>query len=136
MKLKSNVILICIVAIVLFNSCSDDEKIFSPKPRGYFRIDLPEKKYLTTTSECPFQFEIPEYAYLIKDQNKNAEPCWFNLEFKRFKATLHLSYKELKNDIEKHLENSHYFANKHQVKATGLDEIPIIRIKEKVYGLL
>jgi gliding motility-associated lipoprotein GldD len=40
------------------------------------------------------------------------------------------------NDLDKHLENSHYFANKHQVKATGLDEINILRDSAKVYGLL
>jgi gliding motility-associated lipoprotein GldD len=48
---------------------------------------------------------------------------------------LHLSYKTVNNNIDKYLNDSHEFANKHQVKATGLDEIPIIRDSSKVYGL-
>jgi gliding motility-associated lipoprotein GldD len=40
------------------------------------------------------------------------------------------------NDLGKHIENSHYFANKHQIKATGLEETVIARDSAKVYGLL
>lgn len=121
----------------LFTSCGDeDDEIYSPKPRGYVRIDFPEKKYRTYDSLCPYRFEIPTYSKMMQDKHQGAEPCWLNLEFPQFKATIHLSYKEIKNDLQSHLENSHYFANKHQVKATGLEEITILRDSAKVYGLL
>lgn len=73
---------------------------------------------------------------MTQDKHKGAEPCWLNLEFPKFNATIHLSYKAVNNDISKHLENSHYFAKKHQVKATGLDEVTILRDSANVYGLL
>lgn len=47
-----------------------------------------------------------------------------------------MGYREVKNNIATYLDDSHYFANKHQVKATGLDEIAILRDSAKVYGLL
>jgi gliding motility-associated lipoprotein GldD len=125
-----------ILAIVCFTACDEDEDVFSPRPRGYFRIDFPEKKYRLYDSICPYTFEIPTYSRIEKDKHSGAEPCWLNLEFPKFNATVHLSYKKLNNDLSQHLENSHYFANKHQVKATGLEEVTIVRDSAKVYGLL
>jgi gliding motility-associated lipoprotein GldD len=127
--------MVCI-GIVSMTACDDDDPIYSPKPRGYVRIEFPQKQYRPYDSICPYQFEIPLYSKMVQDKHKGAEPCWMNLEFPQFKATIHFSYKKVNNDIDKHLENSHYFANKHQVKATGLDEITILRDSAKVYGLL
>ncbi|MBL7932780.1 MAG: gliding motility lipoprotein GldD [Bacteroidia bacterium] len=123
--------------ILSFTACEDeDDKVYSPRPRGYFRIDFPEKKYRTFDSLCPYKFEIPNYSHIVEDKHKGAEPCWLNLEFPKLRATVYLSYKPVQNDLAKHLENSHYFANKHQAKATGLDEIVIMRDSAKVYGLM
>ena len=119
-----------------FISCDEDEEVYAPRPRGYCRIDFPEKNYRVYDSICPYRFEIPTYSHFVQDKHNGAEPCWLNLEFPKFRATIHLSYKEVNNDLASHLENSHYFANKHQVKATGLDEIVIMRDSAKVYGLL
>jgi len=125
-----------ILAMLCFTACDEDEEVYSPRPRGYFRIDFPEKKYRLYDSICPYTFEIPTYSRIEKDKHSGAEPCWLNLEFPKFNATVHLSYKKLNNDLSQHLENSHYFANKHQVKATGLEEVTIVRDSAKVYGLL
>ncbi len=133
MKLK---ILIVITVCFLFCACNDDDEIYSPKPRGYFRIDFPEKKYKLYDSICPYTFEIPEYTQMVNDKHMGAEPCWLNLEFPKFNAILNLTYKKLNNDIDKYLQDSHDFANRHQVKATGLDEVVIIKDSTKVYGLL
>lgn len=121
-------------SVIIVSCDDDDDSVFSPKPRGYCRIDFPKKEYAPFDSSCGYSFEIPSYAKMVKP--KNAEPCWYNMEFPAFRATVHLSYKRVNNDIDKHLENSHYFANKHQIKATGLDETAIMRDSAKVYGLL
>lgn len=134
---RKTVFFILIIALsAAFVSCDEDEEIFSPKPRGYFRINFPEKKYRVYDSICPYKFEIPVYAQMKQDKHNGAEPCWLNLEFPKYKATVHLSYKEVNKNIATYLEDSHNFANKHQVKATGLDEIAVIRDSAKVYGLV
>ena len=125
-----------IVAALLFTSCDDEDEIYSPKPRGYSRIDFPKKEYRLFDSTCPYKFEIPTYSHISGDKQKGAEPCWLNLEFPQFRATMYLSYKEVNNNIAKYLDDSHDFANRHQIKATGLDEIVILRDSAKVYGLL
>jgi gliding motility-associated lipoprotein GldD len=121
---------------LLISSCENDEEVYSPKPRGYPRIDFPQKKYRLYDSLCPYSFEIPLYSGIKQDKHKGAEPCWLNLEFPKFNATLHLSYKEVNNNFSKYLEDSHEFAIRHQIKATGLDEIPVFRDSAKVYGLI
>lgn len=129
-------IILLLISFFVLASCDEDEEVFSPKPRGYMRLEFPEKKYMNYDSTCPFAFQIPVYSFIKKDEYAGADPCWLNIEFPKFKATLHLSYKVVNNDLEKYLKDSHEFANKHQVKATGVDEIVIVRDTAKVYGLL
>lgn len=128
---------VCSAAALFLTSCDDDDDdIVSPKPRGYIRIDFPEKSYRTYDSICPFSFEIPRYARMEPNKSPNAEPCWLNLSFPQFRATIHLSYKTIENNLDKYLDDAHAIANKHQIKATGLDEITVLRDSARVYGLL
>ncbi len=135
MNLNKLSIIVILFATFLFCSCDDDEPIYSPKPKGYSRINFPKKEYRLYDSICPYAFEIPLYARIGK-KNDCVEPCCLNIEFPQFKATLYMGYRAVKNNLATYLDDSHYFANKHQVKATGLDEIAILRSNAKVYGLL
>lgn len=135
MKKYSIIIFVCL--ILLTNAgCEGDETVYSPKPKGYPRINFPEKKYKIYEDNCPYLFEIPLYSEMKKDNHMGAEPCWLNLNFNQFKATLHLSYKPINGNLASYLEDSHDFAKRHQIKATGLDEVVIMRDSAKVYGLL
>src|SRR5690606_23924823 len=65
---------------------------YSPKPRGYFRIEFPEKSYTSFSSDCPYTFSIPVYAEMEPDRSTDAQPCWMDVHFPRFNARIHLSY--------------------------------------------
>lgn len=142
-------IIIPVVFVSLLASCGEDEDdvIYSPKPRGYFRIDMPEKTYrmFDSLSEC--SFEIPTYAYVEIGKRQgmdvdtgryaNAKPHWMNLKFPKFKATVNMTHLWVHNNLDNYLEDSHFFAfSKHQVKATGIDQSVVIRDSAKVYGLV
>lgn len=123
--------------IVALSSCGDDDdEVYTPKPKGYFRIDFPEKTYRMYDSLCPYSFEIPTYAFINNDKHMGADPCWINVNFPKYNAQIHLSYKEVTNNLDTFLMDSRDFAIKHQIKATGLDETIIIRDSAKVYGLV
>ena len=47
--------------LLLVTSCTDS---YMPKPRGYFRIDLPERSYRVFDSTFPYTFEYPGYAVI------------------------------------------------------------------------
>jgi gliding motility-associated lipoprotein GldD len=136
MKKNLLYILLPLAFTIALSSCDEDEEIYSPKPRGYARIKFPEKKYRMLDTACPYKLEIPVYASINPDRHKNAEPCWINLDFTQFRATLHISYKTVNKNVNSYIEDSHMFANKHQVKATGLEETVVLRDSAKVYGLL
>jgi len=117
-------------------SCGDDEDSIVPKPKAYFRISFPEKKYVKYDSACPFTFEMPVYSKMENDKNYGAEPCWLNLNFPSFNGTLHLSYKAVNGNINGYLQDTYTLAAKHQIKASGIEEHLISVDSNKVYGLI
>jgi gliding motility-associated lipoprotein GldD len=121
----------------LLASCgSDDDDAIAPKPRTYFRLSFPEKKYVKYDSVCPFTFEMPAYSKMDNDHYPGAQPCWLNLNFPTFNGTLHLSYKPVNGNIKGYLEDTYTLASKHQIKASGIEEQLISRPLSKVYGLV
>ena len=117
---------------MLVSSCQDNS--YLPKPRGYYRIDLPHKTYNSYEGYCPFSFEYPSYAKVEMDDERDAKPCWLNIQFPNFNATIHLSYNEVKNNLSKFTEDSRTLTNKHIIKASGIDET-IIANPHHVYGV-
>ena len=123
--------------VLVLTSCGDNEdEVFIPKPKGYFRIDFPKKEYRVYDSLCPYSFEIPTYAFIDNDKHLGADPCWLNINFPKYNAQIHLSYKVITNNLDTILNQSRDFVVKHQVKSTGIDETVIIRDSAKVYGLV
>jgi hypothetical protein len=55
-----SVLLIGSLIIFMFTGCHEE---YAPKPRGYFRIDLPEKHYVKFDTTYPYTFEYPAYAH-------------------------------------------------------------------------
>lgn len=110
-------------------------KHYSPKPRGYFRIDFPPKAYLSYRSSCPFAFDYPKYATVQPDQSSFSEPCWLNVEFPAFHAKIHLSYKKIAGNLPELTEDARTFVYKHTIKADAIDEIPFANPARKVYGI-
>jgi gliding motility-associated lipoprotein GldD len=113
-------------------SCQDD---YTPKPRGFFRIDLPEKSYQEYKGDCPFTFEHPVYSAIEKDDGRNAQPCWLDIKFPRFNATLHLSYRPVNKDLNRLVEDSRSLVYKHTVKAEAINEAPV-ELPQGVAGIL
>lgn len=118
----------------LFVSCGNE---YSPKPRAYFRIEFPEKKYQTYSGDCPYTFEFPEYAQVQPDSSRDSKPCWLNVNYPQFNGRIHLSYQSISSvaEFNQLIEDARTFAFKHTVKATAIDEGIISYPKENVYGI-
>ncbi len=115
-------------------SCNSD---YSPKPRGYYRIDLPKKEYKNYTSDCGFSFETPTYAEVVNDSSVDAQECWKNIIYKGLNGRLHMSYYQLSSPkmLANLVEDSRRLVFKHTVKADGINESRIDNPKNKVHGL-
>ena len=135
--MELNYLILIFSSLIIFTSCvDDDDAIYIPKPKGYFRIDFPKKEYRVYDSICPYSFEIPTYAFIDNDKHLKADPCWLNINFPKYNAKIHLSYKVISNNLDTILNQSRDFVVKHQIKSTGIDEVVIIRDSAKVYGLV
>ena len=134
-RLSHLLLCFCILS-VLFTSCNNND--YSPKPRSYFRIALPQKKYVLLDSIYPYTFEYPQYAKIVATETSKKDHYWINLEFPEFKGTLHISYKTVQNDssLYQYFEDSRNFVNKHIAKANDIEPIPVSNNINSVYGVI
>jgi gliding motility-associated lipoprotein GldD len=119
--------------VIMFISC---KKTYSPRPRGYFRIEFPEKHYMKFKSDCNFSFEIPTYGEVSPVKESYAEPCWYNVIFKDYNACFYLTFKPLNNNLPQHIEDIRTIVYKHSIKADDIIESPIDYPEKSVYGIL
>jgi gliding motility-associated lipoprotein GldD len=118
---------------LLVTGCNDTS---TPKPRGFFRIELPAKEYRILDSIFPYSFEYPVYAVITQDPHAPDQPYWINVDFPRFKARVHLSYKVVNNDLGVFTEDAHSLVMKHIPKASAIEEVRIDNIVNDVHGLV
>jgi gliding motility-associated lipoprotein GldD len=125
-----------ILSIALLLAC-DGEKVSTPKPKGYFRINFPKKQYQVFNDGCAYSFSYPTYAKLSTDTDKNAQPCWKNLEFPQFNGVLHITYYDVfsPKTYNEMTENARTLAMKHTIKADAIDQRLINFPDKKVYGI-
>ena len=124
---------LCIVICLFVVSCSDAP---TPKPKGYFRIALPEKTYAQYDgAPCPYSFAIPKYASVVPYKDSVAEPCWKYVRFTQFNCEVFLSYKRINGDLTKLLEDSRTLVYKHTLKAESIEETSYL-VPGKKFGVL
>jgi gliding motility-associated lipoprotein GldD len=107
-----------------------------PKPRGYFRIEFPDKTYTRFQSECKYSCEIPTYSKIVSSKLSTAEKCWYNLDFTNYNATIYLTYKPLVGNLSVYAEDIRKIVYKHIIKADDIIETSIYRPENRVYGIL
>ena len=124
---------ILILSLIAFAACN---RSYTPKPRGYLRIDFPKKEYILFDSACPYCFEYPVYAQIDVDRETHTEPCWLNIEFPAYDGTIHISYKEVMGNLDEYVEDSRNLAYKHTIKADAIRETVYSDTGKNVHGVL
>ena len=131
---KLCILLVATLTLVIAFSC-DRQPNPLPKPRGYFRIDLPEKAYVKVDTIEKYSFECPEYAYITNDRYSPEEKNWVNIEMPLFKGSIHLTHKPVDGNLADYLEDVHTMVTKHLQKANGVRDSLIFNEEHNVYGL-
>jgi gliding motility-associated lipoprotein GldD len=114
-----------LLGVSLMISCNSP---FTPKPRGYFQVQFPQKKYkLFDQPGYPYSFEYPVYSNVVKDSTFFGEatenPWWVNVDIPQFAGKIYLSYKEIgANKLGKLLNDAFNLTNKHSQKAYSIDD--------------
>jgi len=121
-----------VLFLLVISACKNE---YYPKPKGYFRIDMPEKTYIKFDSGFPYSFEYPVYAKILPDKNSQAELYWINISYPQFNGTLYLSYKSIDGNLIKYLEDTRTMVMKHIPKASSIENQPYENDISNVYGL-
>lgn len=110
------------VMIMVAASCSKD---YTPKPKGYNRIPLPDTAYRPLPDSLPYKFEYSQYATLLKDTSWIRGKHWVEINYPTLKANIHITYKKLMNSeqlLKEYLNDSYVLTAKHQIKANAINE--------------
>ncbi len=114
-----------------------------PKPRAYPRVEYPKKAYKTfDETYCAFTFDQPVYASIEHDttyfDEKAKSDCWFNITVKQLNAKIFCSYNPIKSraDFDKLVNDAYSMTNEHNVRASYIEEIPVHRPNDRVYGVV
>jgi gliding motility-associated lipoprotein GldD len=86
-----------VLLFLLVGSCNSP---YTPKPRSYYRIEMPEHAYQVFNEPgYPYSFEYPVYAKITKDStlfdDNPDNPYWINIDFPRFNGRIYISYKSV-----------------------------------------
>jgi len=126
--------------VVLFVSVVACNSTYTPKRKGYFKIEFPKHEYkVFDQAGYPYTFEYPVYANIVKDttffEDKPENPYWINIEFPRLNGKIYISYKEVgKNDLNKLVNDAFNMTYKHSTRATEIVD-STIRTKNGVSGV-
>jgi gliding motility-associated lipoprotein GldD len=136
--MSTKTIFFSIIFLVLLLSCNSP---FTPKPKGYFKIDFPQHSYQTFNEPgFPYSFEYPSYATISKQVDSSGQqPYWLNIEFNQFNGKIYLSYKSVngysvykiktqqgykdslsKNSFDQLRDEAFNMTYKHTIKASGI----------------
>lgn len=100
---------------------------YTPKPKGYNRIDLPQTAYQPLQEAHPYTFEYSEHAKIRPDSSGIAQPHWINIIYPSLGANVQLTYKSINGEkmLNDLMEDSRKLTAKHQIKAYAIEESQI-----------
>ena len=114
--------------IISVISCKDE---VLPKPSSYLRLDYPEAEYVNFKNEAsPYLFEMNSEAVIKAGKNHD-----YTITYPKMKATIYLTYKPVRNDLNKLLRDAQKLTYEHVIKADNILEQPYLNPDKKVYGM-
>ena len=109
----------------LVAACGSSSDNYIPKPKGFPRLDLPAPSYTLLAPTHPYQFEYNKIARILPDTFARSEPHWIFINYPTFKASVQLTYKPIRNDVNRlraMLEDSYKLAARHNIKAYAIEQ--------------
>lgn len=121
-----------VVAAVFAVGCEGPEYA-SPKPKGYFRIDLPEHSYQEfDVQELPFTFDYAETANFTTQDTNGC--VWIHLNYPQQHAALEMTYLPVRDNLRELMMNDEKFVEFHFQKADDVVDSYIFDKEAEVYG--
>jgi len=119
---------IVFIIAVLLVACNSETL---PKQKPYLKLQYPLASYKITNSNCPYNFEVSNLATVNFKNN-----CWATIQYPNLKATIHITYRSVDNNLEEILKEVEKLTFEHTVKADVINAVPYENLEKKVFGKL
>lgn len=122
------------MGLSLLFSCTGN---YTPKPKGYLRIDPPPARYIAFTApELPYAFAASQQA-TIELPPADSAARWINLDYPSLNAKIYCNYQSITpQTLSEQMEESFRLAERAAGKADAIREKAFENEKENVYGIL
>jgi gliding motility-associated lipoprotein GldD len=106
-----------------------------PKPYGYFRIAIPDTAYTRFDWKgYPYSFRLSTNAY-VDVHEKEGEMYWIDIQYPSLNATIHCSYKPVRNNLRTLSRDAQEFLYSHSTVASAIPAQEYANDACSVYGL-
>jgi gliding motility-associated lipoprotein GldD len=106
-----------------------------PKPYGYFRIAIPDTAYTRFDWKgYPYSFRLSTNAY-VDVHEKDGEMYWIDIQYPSLNATIHCSYKPVRNNLRTLSRDAQEFLYSHSTVASAIPAQEYANDGCSVYGL-
>lgn len=102
-----------------------------PKPKPFLILEYQNPAYTLSKVPCNYQFEISNFAELNTSDN-----CWATLQYPDLKATIHITYREVDNNLDEILREVEKLTFEHTIKADAINAIPYENYEKRIFGKL
>lgn len=116
--------------------CLSCTKVSIPKPYGYYRISFPDTSYTAFAdqfADYPYSFALSRNAVV---QLRDEEPYWINIYYPCVDATIHCSYKPVRNNLRELTNDALDFVYRNASFANAIPERDYANPEANVYGVL
>jgi len=104
----------------VFIACDSE---YTPKRKGYNRLDLPNHEYQALADTLPYYFEYSKHAKLLSDTSYISNKDWVEIYYPSLLANIHITYVSLKKtDLKELIEDAYFLTSKHQIKASAIND--------------
>ena len=111
---------------VLLFSCTEEVLI---KPKASLLLQYPDAEYQNVNPGCHYSFDLNHLALLQKRTG-----CNINLEYPQMKATIHLTYNPIQNNLDTLLYEAQKLTYSHTTRASRIDDFAYEDTIKNVYG--
>jgi gliding motility-associated lipoprotein GldD len=126
-------VVVCLCCTFLFIACDTD---YSPKRKGYNRLDIPEHAYQGLPDTLPYYFEYSKHAQLLSDTSYISNKDWVEIYYPSLLANIHITYLSLEEmDLKELIEDAYFLTSKHQIKASAINDNIIVTPSGKTVSI-
>lgn len=102
-----------------------------PKPKPFLKLEYKKPTYIQFNSACPYQFEISNQARIEVNEN-----CWAKIKYPHLKATIHLTYREVNENLNDVLKEVEKLTFEHTIKADAINPVDYEDVQKRIFGTI